>query len=117
MNDYFYIENLGTKGLWVIVLTSENTSVYWRELEEYIAKNHWANVDVHFDFLYRNGFKNRFFKTTVNEDSRFVSQLQKWSCDRAIVTDRFFSQNLQLLDGSVLSFLQKRMYVNRICLR
>ena len=52
MNENFYIENLGDRGLWIVVLSSENTSVYWSEIEALVTRNHWVDLDVHFDFLY-----------------------------------------------------------------
>ena len=114
MNENFYIENLGDRGLWIVVLSSENTSVYWSEIEALVARNHWVDLDVHFDFLYRNGFKNRFFKTRINAQSKIICRLERYTCEHAIVTDRFFSHNIQLLEGSVLSTLQRRMYISQI---
>ena len=114
MNENFYIENLGERGLWIVVLSSENTSVYWSEIEALVTRNHWVNLDVHFDFLYRNGFKNRFFKTRINAQSKIICRLERYTCEHAIVTDRFFSHNIQLLEGSALSALQRSMYINQI---
>ena len=114
MNENFYIENLGERGLWIVVLSSENTSVYWSEIEALVTRNHSVDLDVHFDFLYRNGFKNRFFKTRINAQSKIICRLERYTCEHAIVTDRFFSHNTQLLEGSVLSALQRRMYINQI---
>lgn len=114
MNENFYIEYLGSQGLWIVVLSFENTSVYWSDLEAIIKKNQWSNIDVHFDFLYRNGFKNRFFKTRTSQDSKLVCSLQRCTCELANVTDRFFSNHKELLEGSALSGLQKRMYINKL---
>lgn len=117
MNENFYIENLGNRGLWVVILSSESTSTYWTELEDVIHKNHWSDMDIHFDFLYRNGFRNRFYKTRIGTESEIVCQLHKCSCKCAFVTDRFFSLNAQLLEGSVLSNLQRKMYLSHLKIR
>lgn len=114
MNEHFYIENLGDRGLWVVILSTEMTSVYWNELQDTITQNRWSDVEVYFDFLYRNGFSNRFYKSRVGSTSKFMTRLQKCECSATVVTDHFFSRNVRLLDGSVLSSLQKSMYIKRI---
>lgn len=114
MNDFFHIEYLGAQGLWVIILSTEMTSTYWKELENVILQNHWANMDVHFDFLYRNGFENRFYKAHLGEGSRFTQTLRRCNVIDAHVTDRFFTRNTRLLEGSVLSSIQRNMYIKTI---
>jgi len=115
MNEYYYIENMGNKGLWIVILSTEMSSVYWKDLEQTILRNHWANIEVHFDFLYRNGFENRFFKSRLNETSCFASRLTKCECTETYITDRFFSDNICLLEGSALTCTQRRMYIKSIC--
>ena len=64
LKDYQII-SLGEQSFLVVVLSLESTNVYWTALQSELATYNVANAEVYFDFLYRNGLKNRFFKTKL----------------------------------------------------
>ena len=49
----------------MVILSSEMTNYYWKELQTELANLNIADAEVYFDFLYRNGLKNRFFKSKL----------------------------------------------------
>ena len=59
----YQIISLGERSFLVVVLSLEMTDYYWTALQSELAKYNVADAEVYFDFLYRNGLKNRFFKT------------------------------------------------------
>ena len=58
----YQIISLGERSFLVVVLSLEMTDYYWTALQSELAKYNVADAEVYFDFLYRNGLKNRFFK-------------------------------------------------------
>ena len=61
----YQIISLGERSFLVVVLSLEMTDYYWTALQSELAKYNVADAEVYFDFLYRNGLKNRFFKTKL----------------------------------------------------
>lgn len=105
MSEHFHIELLSNGDIFVIILSTEMTSVYWKELRNAISKLRRSNVKVYFDFLYRNGFQNRFFAAIVNKDSILDGRLR--GCDMSEyykrITNLYFRSHIDLLYGSALS--------------
>lgn len=105
MSEHFHIELLSNGDIFVIILSTEMTSVYWKELRNAISKLRRSNVKVYFDFLYRNGFQNRFFAAIVNKDSILEGRLR--GCDMSEyykrITNLYFRSHIDLLYGSALS--------------
>lgn len=105
MSENFHIELLSNGDIFVIILSTEMTSVYWKELRNAISKLRRSNVKVYFDFLYRNGFQNRFFAAIVNKDSILEGRLR--GCDMSEyykrITNLYFRSHIDLLYGSALS--------------
>ena len=64
-NKEFQIIPLQGRSLLVVILSSEMTNYYWKELQTELANLNIADAEVYFDFLYRNGLKNRFFKSKL----------------------------------------------------
>ena len=108
----YYIEKIEGNILLIIVLTTELTSTYWTDLVRTINSYNLCEMDIYFDFLYRNGFNNRFFKGVIQEKK--IYSLKRCECEYSYVADRFFSKNLCLLEGSVLSSEQKKKYIKKI---
>lgn len=105
MSEYYHIEPLSNGDIFVIILSTEMTSVYWKELRNAISRLRRSNVKVYFDFLYRNGFQNRFFAAMVDQDSLLEGRLR--GCDMTEyykrITNLFFHSHIELLYGSALS--------------
>ena len=104
-NKEFQIIPLQERCLLVVILSSEMTSHYWKELQAELANCNIADAEVYFDFLYRNGLKNRFFKSELKGEVH-----QKY----IKVADTFFASHSKWIDSSVLSSFQKTFYKRRI---
>lgn len=113
MERFFHIEDIDSEDLYVIILSNELTSVYWDELLEVFQKNHWCNRTVYFDFLYRNGYENRYFSAFLNEESRLMGNLRRCQVSQTFddISRNFFSLHADLLSGSILSNSQIEHYL------
>lgn len=113
MERFFHIEDIDSDELFVIILSNELTSVYWEELMETFQKNHWRNRTVYFDFLYRNGYENRYFTAFLNEESKLMGNLRrcKVSPNFDELSRSFFALHEDLLSGSILSSRQIEHYL------
>lgn len=115
-NKDFKIIATRERSLLVVILSLEMTSHYWKELQVALASYNIANADVYFDFLYRNGLKNRFFKSKLNGLSLIVNSLRACDIPKKYKTmvDIYYSSHLNWIDNSALSSLQKVFYKNKL---
>lgn len=113
MERFFHIEDIDSDELFVIILSNELTSVYWEELMETFQKNNWRNRTVYFDFLYRNGYENRYFSAFLNEESKLTGNLRRCQVSQSYdeISRRFFALHEDLLSGSILSTRQIEHYL------
>ena len=113
MGKYFHIESVDNERLLVIILSCEMTSVYWNELLSTIRDRHFNNQTVYFDFLYRNGYENRFFTANIDANSNIKGRLRR--CDAfdtfEAISHRFFSMHEDFLASSILSRQQIQQYL------
>lgn len=116
MGRFFHIEDVDSDKLLVIILSCELTSVYWNELLETFRENHWRRKTVYFDFLYRNGYENRFFSALLDDNSKLQGRLHRCELERSIDmrSRRFFAQHSELLSDSILSSLQVERYLDEV---
>ncbi|WP_077153750.1 type II toxin-antitoxin system RnlB family antitoxin [Bacteroides bouchesdurhonensis] len=115
-NKEFQIIPLQERCLLVVILSSEMTSHYWKELQAELANCNIADAEVYFDFLYRNGLKNRFFKSELKGITLIANSLKKCEVPQEYikVADTFFASHSKWIDSSVLSSFQKTFYKRRI---
>ena len=115
-NKEFQIIPLQERCLLVVILSSEMTSHYWKELQAELANCNIADAEVYFDFLYRNGLKNRFFKSELKGITLIANSLKKCEVPQEYikVADTFFASHSKWIDSSVLSSFQKTFYKIRI---
>lgn len=113
MERFFHIEDIDSDELFVIILSNELTSVYWEELMDTFRNNHWCNRTVYFDFLYRNGYENRYFSAFLNEESKLIGNLRRCQVSHSFdeISRRFFTLHEDLLSGSNLSTRQIEHYL------
>ena len=117
MKKFYNIKQIGNNNILVTILTTEGTSVYWHALKSQLNRREYANKSVFFDFMYRNGFQNRFFCAHIIQTDAVLSQLCR--CEESLAevereADRFFAHNIRFLEGSALTELQRNSYVYRI---
>ena len=93
----------------VIILSTEGTSVYWDELKKRLCVKGNEGRTVMFNFMYRNGNSRKaYFTSVVSDDLSDLSVLKQcvyekgmWRFELEIA--RFFKDKRELLEGSVLS--------------
>ena len=68
-NKEYIIYQLNSQILLVVLLSYDISADSWNKLRDEIAsKNETAeNADVYIDYLLRNGLKDRFYKTRLND--------------------------------------------------
>ena len=126
-NKEFQIIPLQGRSLLVVILSSEMTNYYWKELQTELANLNIADAEVYFDFLYRNGLKNRFFKSKLKGMMLISNSLRKCEAPKEYIkvviilplilhalADTFFASHSKWIDSSVLSSFQKIFYKKRI---
>ncbi len=113
MGKYFHIETVDQDRLLVIILSCEMTSVYWNELVSTLRERHCNNKTIYFDFLYRNGYENRFFSASIDEKSNINGRLRRCEVFDTFetISRRFFSLHEDLLSASILSRQQIEQYL------
>lgn len=112
----YQIISLGERSFLVVVLSLEMTDCYWTALQSELAKFNVAEAEVYFDFLYRNGLKNRFFKTKLMGVSLLNNSLRKCEATRECIaaSEKFFTLHKDVIEHSVLSSFQKAFFRKKL---
>ena len=112
----YQIISLGERSFLVVVLSLEMTDYYWTALQSELAKYNVADAEVYFDFLYRNGLKNRFFKTRLMGVSLLNNSLRKCKATQEciIASEKFFALHKDVIEHSVLSSVQKMFFRKKL---
>ena|ERR1035437_7849492 len=108
-NNNFHIELLKGGKLLVVPTTFLRPEYYMEQLEN-ILLSHYKNVScVYFDFLIKNGTKDRFYKVCISDHKLIHSTFRKADDDNEIIekSNSFFSNNVNLINDSYLSKAQK----------
>ena len=112
----YQIISLGEQSLLVVILSLEMMDNYWTTLQSGLAQYNIANAEVYFDFLYRNGLKNRFFKTRLMGVSLLNNSLRKCKATQEciIASEKFFALHKDVIEHSVLSSVQKMFFRKKL---
>lgn len=112
----YQIISLGERSFLVVVLSLEMTDCYWTALQSELAKFNVAEAEVYFDFLYRNGLKNRFFKTKLMGVSLLNNSLRKCEATQECIaaSEKFFTLHKDVIEHSVLSSFQKAFFRKKL---
>lgn len=112
----YQIISLGEQSLLVVILSLEMMDNYWTTLQSELAQYNIANAEVYFDFLYRNGLKNRFFKTKLMGVSLLNNSLRKCKATQEciIASEKFFALHKDVIEHSVLSSVQKMFFRKKL---
>lgn len=117
-NKEYIIYQLNSQILLVVLLSYDISADSWNKLRDEIAsKNETAeNADVYIDYLLRNGLKDRFYKTRLND--RMLQFNTARHCDAPKeckeVSDKLFFLHEELLDKGILTPRQKSTYLKQI---
>lgn len=112
----YQIISLGEQSLLVVILSLEMMDNYWTTLQSELAQYNIDNAEVYFDFLYRNGLKNRFFKTRLMGVSLLNNSLRKCKATQEciIASEKFFALHKDVIEHSVLSSVQKMFFRKKL---
>ena len=112
----YQIISLGEQSLLVVIMSLEMMDNYWTTLQSELAQYNIANAEVYFDFLYRNGLKNRFFKTRLMGVSLLNNSLRKCKATQEciIASEKFFALHKDVIEHSVLSSVQKMFFRKKL---
>lgn len=91
----------------VISATWERPDVYWHDLHKELRRK--AVEQVFFDFLLKNGLRDRFYKADYKNGAIQIESFKKADLeDNYInVSNKFFANNWDLVESSLLSNFQK----------
>ena len=112
-DSYVIIEQPDRKAIYVAVLTKEGTGAFWSELSKEIARLHRPNSKVYFDYLFRNGLKNRIFASHTDEYSHCSLALEPVIDDMHFdiaVFNHYYQENSEYIINSRLTSIQKHVF-------
>lgn len=107
-NQLFHIIALNDSRYLVIAKSWQRPDFFLEDLTEELKSLNKVSV-VYFDFLLKNGVKDRFYKASFYKVSGKFSQFKSTSVDSETLAkaNSFFSSNSQLLKGGLLTPAQK----------
>ena len=107
-NSNFHIELLKGGKLLVVPTSYLRPEYYLEQVENILSTNYKKVSCVYFDFLIKNGPKDRFYKASIINHKLILSTFTK-ADDVEIMekSNSFFSNNLNLINDSFLSKAQK----------
>lgn len=112
---HFYILKL-EKASYLVIATSWLRAGYY--LKDIINELNFLDDidDVYFDFLMKNGLKDRFYKADFNKVELKFKSFVQIEVDKKIesIANAFFSQHLDLLKDSPLTAAQKYLFKKSI---
>ncbi len=113
MNNYYNIQSITSSTFLVTILSCEMSEVYWESLINDI-KTVNNNTIVYVDFLFRNGFNDRYYVLQSNDDGKITVIPCKIELSVERVADLFFMKYPLFIERSSLSTFQKKFYYNRL---
>lgn len=114
-NSYVIIKQPDSTAIYVVVLTKEGTGTFWNELSKEIVLLHQPNSRVYFDYLFRNGLKNRIFVSQTDENSHCSLAIEPIIDDTHFdiaVFNRFYQENSEYIQNSRLTSIQKHVFLH-----
>lgn len=117
-NKEYIIYQLNSQILLVVLLSYDISADSWNKLRDEIASRNETdkNAEVYIDYLLRNGLKDRYYKTRL--DDRILLFNTARHCDAPKeckeVSDKLFFLHEELLDKGILTPRQKSTYLKQI---
>lgn len=107
--NYFHIEQVEEGKILVVPTTYVRPDIYLSELDKVIASCYNSISYVYFDFLIKNGTKERFYAANYKNSKLVLNSFSKIEINESVsvLSDNFFKKNINLLDSSTLSKAQK----------
>lgn len=107
----FHIEKLDNKRILVIPTNYLRPEQYLEQIEYVIASNFTGCSTVYFDFLIKNGKRDRYYKAQVTDNRIQVNSFCPIVIDSELMllSNSFFSKHFELISESLLPKAQKFM--------
>lgn len=115
-NKYYRLQRISARIVLITILTCEMTEVYWGQLNDDVRALRICDSNVYFDFLFRNGMRDRYYQLETDGNSDIKGALTPVLNYEHIekIADAFFACNPQYIKTSVLTEFQKKFYINRL---
>lgn len=114
-NNCFHIISLTNNQLLIVSKSWERPEFYIEQIEA--ALTGFSNISsIYFDFLIKNGLKDRFYKATLFNKKIIPSSFIRAKVDDEIQSksNEFFAKNIDLIEGSYLTNAQKFLLKKRL---
>lgn len=114
-DSYVIIEQPDNTAIYVVVLTKDGTGTFWNDLSKEIVRLDQPNSKVYFDYLFRNGLKNRIFTSHTDENCHCSLSIEPITDDTNFdiaVFNRFYQENSEYIQNSHLTSIQKHIFLN-----
>lgn len=110
-NSKYYIIPVYEDSILVVINSWERFEYYLDELEAELSHRS-ENLTVYFDFLVKNGPRDRFFKTTISQGKLDLRSFKSIKVETKLeeISNQYFSKNIKVLDDSLLTKAQRFLY-------
>ena len=105
----FYIELLEEGKLLVVPTSYLRPECYLDQLESLLIDKFKSVTCVYFDFLIKNGTKDRFYKADLSDSRILLNSFSKIKAESMLIdkSNSFFAKNISLINDSYLTKAQK----------
>lgn len=99
--------------VYIIILSKDVDAPYWESMKHDISILADEDSYVRFDFIYRNGLRNRFFRAKLSGRILMPNTLKKYvaGLEEREISRVFFDNNRPILESSVLSSRQREKFL------
>lgn len=108
-NSNFHIEIIDNSNILVVPKSYLRPELYLNQIEELLVKEYDSVAYVYFDFLVKNGTRDRFYKAQVVNKKISLNSFSKTKVDESLrsLSNSFFANNFELVLNSYLTKAQK----------
>lgn len=114
--DLLHIVIIDKSSILVVPKSYLRPEMYLDQLEELLVKNYNSVSCIYFDFLIKNGTRDRYFKASVFNQKISLNSFTKIKEDDNLknLSNSFFAKNFDLVSNSYLTKAQKFVLKNQL---
>jgi len=100
----------------VISQTWERPEVYWDDLIQDLKPLQKVDAEMYFDFLLKNGPRDRFYKAQLKDGQVLFASFKRISLEESLIkiSNEFFAKHWSLVENSLLTKIQKFAFRRQI---
>ena len=114
----YIIYQVNNQILLVVLLSYDISATSWNKLRDEIAsrKDTAKNAEVYIDYILRNGLKDRYYKTRLNDKILVFNTARHCDAPKECkdISDKLFRLHKELLDRGILTPRQKSTYLRHL---